>query len=92
MACGAFKEYDSNSVELKRIFVVHEQRRQGLGKLIVNKLEAIAKSKGYKHAILETGIKQYEAIELYKKYGYYIIPNYGPYIGNFLSICMKKGL
>ncbi|KJS82354.1 GNAT family N-acetyltransferase [Desulfosporosinus sp. BICA1-9] len=92
VACGSFKEQDSHSVELKRIFVVNDQRGQGLAKLIVSKLEEIAKSRGYKYAVLETGIKQHEAINLYKSCGYYTIANYEPYTENTNSICMKKNL
>lgn len=92
VACGAFKEYNINSIELKRMFVKKENRRQGLSKLIINELEKRGKEKGYKYAVLETGSKQYEAINLYKNNGYKIIENYGPYVGNKNSICMKKDL
>lgn len=92
VACGAYKVHDNSSVELKRIFVVKEHRRQGLAKLMVSKLEELAKSRGYKYAVLETGIKQDEAIKLYKSLGYSIIPNYEPYVGNANSICMHKSL
>jgi putative acetyltransferase len=92
VACGAFKEFDSNSVEIKRIFVKKENRRQGLSKIIMDKLEEVSKNKGYKYAVLETGQKQHEAVSLYKNHGYEVIPNYGPYIGDSNSICMKKHL
>jgi putative acetyltransferase len=92
VACGAFKEYDSGSVELKRIFVIKENRRQGLAKLILGKLEEAAKKKGYKTAVLETGVKQREAVSLYENHGYTVIENYGSYAGNDNSVCMKKAL
>lgn len=92
VACGAFKEHDIEAIELKRIFVSKENRGQGLSKIIVSELEKIGKSNGYKYALLETGIKQFEAINLYKNSGYEIIGNYEPYIGNANSICMKKQL
>jgi GNAT superfamily N-acetyltransferase len=92
VACGGFKEYNINSVELKRIFVIKEHRRQGLSKLVINKLEELALNEGYKYAVLETGIKQNEAINLYKNSGYNIIQNYEPYVGNINSLCMKKVL
>ncbi len=92
VACGAFKEYDSDAIEMKRIFVKKEYRNQGLAWLLVKKLEEIAKEKGYKHAVLETGIKQPEAVGLYKKLGYERIQNYSPYTGNSNSVCMKKEL
>ncbi len=91
-ACGAFKEYNNNSAEIKRIFVKKENRQQGLAKLIVSKLEELVKDKGYKYALLETGIKQHEAISLYKNMGYEVIENYEPYVGNTNSVCMKKTL
>jgi GNAT superfamily N-acetyltransferase len=92
VACGAFKAFGTDSVELKRIFVVKEQRRQGLAKLIVHELEEPARNKGYKYALLETGIKQHEAIALYKNLGFEVIDNFGPYVGNANSVCMKKTL
>ncbi len=91
-ACGTFKEYNHNSAEIKRIFVKKENRHQGLAKLIVSKLEELVKDKGYKYALLETGIKQHEAINLYKNIGYDVIENYEPYIGDTNSVCMKKTL
>lgn len=92
VACGAFKEYNFDTIELKRIFVKKDNRRQGLSKLIINKLEELGIGNGYKYVILETGVKQIEAINLYKNAGYAMIENYGQYIGNSNSICMKKCL
>lgn len=92
VACGAFKEYDTSAVELKRIFVVKEHRNQGFAKRLVKALEETAKEKGYKYAVLETGIGQPEAIGLYQKLGYERIQNYEPYAGNSYSVCMKKEL
>lgn len=89
-ACGAFKRYDPESAELKRIFVAKEYRGRGFSKVIVSKLEEWAVREGFVYAVLETGIRQNEAISLYKKCGYDVIPNYGAYIGNSNSICMKK--
>lgn len=92
VACGGFKKLSIDSIELKRIFVRPENRRQGLSKLVVSELESLSKSAGYKYSFLETGIKQYEAINLYKSIGYKTIENYDPYLGNKNSICMKKEL
>ncbi|WP_238916974.1 GNAT family N-acetyltransferase [Clostridium sp. YIM B02555] len=92
VACGAFKEHNVEDIELKRIFVKKEYRRQGLSKLIISELEKLGRSKGYKYALLETGIKQHEAINLYKNTGYDIIENFEPYKGNTNSVCMKKKL
>ncbi|MDF2985718.1 MAG: acetyltransferase [Eubacterium sp.] len=92
VACGAFKEYDSSTVEIKRVFVMNEYRKQGLARKVLNNLEQQAQNKGYKYCVLETGVKQHEAIGLYKNHGHETIDNYGPYIGMENSICMKKEL
>lgn len=91
-ACGGFKEHNTDAIELKRIFVRKKCRRRGLSKLVISELEKLAKDKGYIYAVLETGKKQYEAINLYKSCGYKLIENYSPYIGTTNSICMKKKL
>jgi GNAT superfamily N-acetyltransferase len=92
VACGAFKEHNIDSIEIKRIFVKKENRRQGLSKLLIRELEKLGRIKGYKYALLETGIKQHEAINLYRNTGYEIIENFEPYKGNSNSICMEKNL
>lgn len=90
--CGAFKKIDDKTVELKRIFIREEYRNKGYGKLILQKLENLARKSNYQYAILETGVKQQEAIHLYQQSGYQIIENYEPYCGNSNSICMRKTL
>ena len=90
VACGAFKKYDDETVELKRIFVVKENRGHGFSKIIVSKLEEAARASGFRFTVLETGKKQPEAISLYKNSGYEIIQNYGQYAGDDNSVCMKK--
>lgn len=92
VACGAYKVYDHETVELKRMFVVKENRRQGFAKRVVAELEELARGAGFKFMVLETGEKQYEAIHLYQSYGFEIIPNYGPYKDNKNSVCMRKAL
>lgn len=90
--CGAFKAHDSETVEFKRIFVSSEYRRQGVAGLILRELEVMAKAKGFRSAILETGVLQPEAIHLYRRAGFEIIPNYDPYKESTNSVCMRKTL
>jgi putative acetyltransferase len=92
LGCGAFREYDSDSVEIKRMYVVPEQRGKGIAHQILNELELWAKELDYPSCILETGKKQVDAIGLYQKAGYQTIPNYGQYIGMENSICMQKAI
>jgi hypothetical protein len=42
--------------------------------------------------VLETGKRQPEAIELYKKNNYKIIPNFGQYVNVENSVCFEKKL
>lgn len=92
VACGAIKELDSKSMEVKRMFTLPEKRGKGLASKILNELETWAKELGYEKTILETGKRQTEAVALYNKCGYNVIPNYGQYIGVDNSLCFEKVL
>jgi GNAT superfamily N-acetyltransferase len=90
VACGCFKKYDKNTIEIKRMFVSPEARGMGLAQNILRELELWAHDLGYSFSVLETLYKQKEAIALYQKTGYNIIDNYEPYVGLDNSICMQK--
>jgi GNAT superfamily N-acetyltransferase len=90
IGCGCFKKYNKDTVEIKRMYVDTKYRGFGISKIILGELETWAKELGYKYTILETGIKQPEAIGLYKKCGYQTIDNFGQYKGMDVSVCMKK--
>ena len=88
--CGAIKPYTAAIVEIKRIFVQPAFRGQGIAWEIVSELEAWAKELNFSTCILETGKNQPEAISLYYKAGYHLIPSYGQYKNVENSVCMKK--
>jgi GNAT superfamily N-acetyltransferase len=90
VACGCFKKYDKNTIEIKRMFVSPEARGMGLAQNILRELEVWAHDLGYSFSVLETLYKQKEAIALYQKTGYSIVENYEPYVGLDNSICMQK--
>lgn len=90
--CGAIKKFGKDTVEIKRMYVKQELRRKGIAAKILRELENWAIEEKYSFAILETGYNQPEAIRLYQKSGYEIIPNYGQYIGIDNSVCMRKEL
>lgn len=92
VACGCFKRFDGQTVEIKRMFVTKAQRGKGLSRCVLAELEAWAKEKGYRYAVLETSIHFATAIRLYQTSGYKTISNYPPYEGLEESICMKKEL
>ena len=88
--CGAFKAYDENSVEIKRMYTNPEFRGQGIATKVLLELEKWAKEEGFKTCILETGKRQAEAVSFYKMMKYTITSNYGQYININNSLCFKK--
>lgn len=92
VGCGAFRSYTADTVEIKRMYVRPEYRGRGIASAVLKGLEEWARESGFLSCVLETGYNQPEAIALYKKSGYEVIPNYGPYdnVGN--SICFGKVL
>lgn len=92
VGCGAFKEYSPGVAEIKRMFVKPDHRGCGIAGAVLAELEKWAAELGYREGILETGLKQPEAIRLYERSGYTRIPNYGQYEGVENSLCMRKVL
>lgn len=90
IGCGAFKAYDSQTVEIKRMYTLPEYRGRGVAKNIMAALEEWAKEEKYLVSILETGYLQKDAIALYTKIGYEVMENFGQYEGISTSVCMQK--
>ncbi|OHX67256.1 GNAT family N-acetyltransferase [Flammeovirga pacifica] len=90
VSCGAIKPYDDNTMEVKRMFTLLESRGKGIATKTLQELEQWTKELGYQKCILETGIKQPEAIRLYQKNNYELISNYGQYQGVEESKCFEK--
>jgi putative acetyltransferase len=90
IACGAMKEFDKQTMEIKRMYTTNNRRGKGIAARILNELEIWATELSYSKCVLETGINQSEAIGLYKKSGYSIIPNYGQYANVQDSRCFEK--
>ena len=92
VGCGAIKEYAPGTMEVKRMFVLPDRRGEGVATRVLQELERWAVEMGASRCILETGKKQPEAIGLYGKSGYSVIPNYGQYAGVENSVCFEKVL
>lgn len=90
--CACFKVFDTETVEIKRMFVSPAARGNGISTLILKELEAWALSDGYKYVVLETGSRLKEALGLYNKAGYIRTANYGPYLNLPQSLCYRKAL
>lgn len=63
---------------------------RGIASKVLRELEKWTSELSFAKCILETGIKQPEAIGLYKKNGYQFIPNYRQYTGVKESVCFEK--
>lgn len=92
IGCGAIKHFDDTSMEVKRMYVNPDARGKGIASLLLSELEKWATELGYSYCVLETGLRQPEAIALYKKNTYTVIPNYPPYVGVDNSVCFKKSI
>lgn len=92
VGCGSIREIDATSTEVKRMFTLPESRGKGIASVILQELERWAKELSYNKCMLETGKRQPEAIALYEKNGYRVIPNYGKYAGVENSVCFEKVL
>jgi GNAT superfamily N-acetyltransferase len=92
LGCGAIKEYGANTMEIKRMFVPPGNRKKGVATTILIELEKWTRELSCTRCVLETGKKQPEAIGLYKKNGYRLMPNYGQYAGVENSLCFEKEL
>ena len=87
---GAIRRYDDENIELKRVFVHNEYQWQGIGSRLVSLLIEWAAELGYRRMILETGELLAESCAVYKKLGFAVIPNYGPYADMPESLCMAR--
>jgi putative acetyltransferase len=92
VGCGAIKQYDDTTMEVKRMFILPEYRGKGFASMVLGELEKWALELGFHSCILETGKKQPEAIALYQKSRYLQIPNYGQYALVQSSVCFEKKL
>lgn len=80
----------TSAVEVKRMYVVPEHRGRGFARSVLADLERTARAGGHDLAVLETGLKQPEAIALYLSEGYVEIPDFGFYAGHALSRSLAK--
>jgi GNAT superfamily N-acetyltransferase len=93
VGCGCFRPMDQpGCIEIKRMYVSPDARGKGIARLILNELEIWAKSEGFRISKLETGFNQPEAISVYRRSNYEVIPNYPPYTNMTESMCMAKEL
>jgi GNAT superfamily N-acetyltransferase len=95
VGCGAVRRVDLQTGEIKRMYVAPVARGHGVGRRILDVLEAEARKLNVARLVLETGPRQPEAIALYARAGFVQIPLFGDYLNSphpELSVCMAKDL
>jgi GNAT superfamily N-acetyltransferase len=79
VAMGGVRRIDGADVEIKRMYVVPDQRGRGLSRVVLAHLESLARELGATRVLLETGQKQPEAMRLYESSGYERVEGFGHY-------------
>jgi len=92
VGCGAVRRIEDGVAEVKRMYVRPAARGRGTGGAILAALEREARSLGARRLVLETGVRQPEALALYRRFGFAVIPPFGEYVDSPLSVCMAKDL
>ncbi len=78
--------------EIKRMYVVPDQRGKGLARAMLDHLESSAIASGADALVLETGRVQPAAIALYRSSGYVDVPRFGHYAGEQSAVHLGKVL
>ncbi|AFM15286.1 acetyltransferase [Mycolicibacterium chubuense NBB4] len=89
---GAFRRFDDDTAELKRIWTDSRQRRRGHARALVSRLEAEIAQRGYTRVYLTTGDRQPEAVALYLSMGYTQLAEPLPATGEVYAVAFLKTL
>jgi len=98
VASGGWRVRDADpdlvdgDVEVKRMYVVPAARGRGLARMVLAELEHTARAAGHLRVMLETGVRQPEAIALYRSCGYTRVPSFGTYKDSPDSVFLGKRL
>ena len=81
LGCGALKHFDAAHGELKSMRTAAAHLRQGIASRLLDHLLALARSRGYRRVLLETGSgPAFEpALTLYRRYGFQNCGAFGDY-------------
>jgi putative acetyltransferase len=92
VGCGALKIVDGAYGELKRMYVAAAHRQCGIGQRLLEALEMHSAASGAMLVRLETGVRQPEALALYRRNGYKETGAFGEYSDSALNVFMEKQL
>jgi len=89
---GAFRRFDAETAELKRIWTDSRYRRRGYATALLAELETLIAARGYRRVYLTTGDRQPEAEELYLSLGYRRLDEPLPAEGEVYPLAFSKTL
>ena len=70
VACGALRRHGDGVGEIKRMYTRPSHQGQGIGGLILTKVEALAQREGLRRLVLETGDRHAAAWRVYERGGF----------------------
>lgn len=92
VGCGAIRLLDETTAEVKRMYSEPSMRGTGVGRGVLQSLEAVARDLGVRRLVLETGVHQHAAIGLYRRAGFTQVDCWGEYASAPTSVCYEKNL
>ena len=92
VGCAGLKAYSDAEVEIKRVWVDPDYRKNHIAGEMMELLEAKAREMGFAKAVLQTRPQMEAAVSMYLKRGYVLIDNYPPYDKLDGAICFAKEL
>jgi len=90
VGCGGLVRFDSQTGEVRRMYVAPDARGAGIGRAVLGALLAAVRELGYVRVRLETGRLQHEAIRLYGRAGFTRIRCWGPYVTDERSLASSS--
>ncbi|MFV3075218.1 GNAT family N-acetyltransferase [Niveispirillum fermenti] len=90
VGCGALLPFADDTGEIKRMYA--EPGSTGVGAALLAFLEDGARAMGLRRLVLETRWANDRAVGFYRRHGYHLTDNYGPYAGRPWSACFAKPL
>jgi len=87
VGCGAVKHHAGRPAEIKRMWIAPAARGLGLGRRILDRLEACAQAGGARVAHIETSAVLLEALSLYRSNGWVEVPAFNdePFADHWLE-------
>ena len=94
LGCGAVRELDATTAEIKSMRTAASHLRRGVGARLLETVVAEASRRGYRRLYLETGsTAPFEpAHRLYERFGFERCGPFGDYVDDPFSVFMTKAL